>query len=126
MSRRRNPFLRWGHGHTFVGGLLAGLAVSSYWEAAAAAAAVLAVAVFFAWRVVKVSRRAGRTVTAAVSTRELIQQETLRERRAKADQAEARARDLEAIAAGERRRADRAAGITRSEIAELQMFRDAS
>lgn len=112
---------RWSHAHTFVFAALVGLGVggSSVWLPVAFVAGVTFSFVmgFYAGRI---WRRGKAAAVAIVKHGEAVQRATLREKRGRARQAEARARDLEEIARGEKRRTARAKGLTQSEVAELQ------
>lgn len=114
---------RWSHLHTFAAGALGALAVArSGWLIAVALVAVFAAGIavgrllyraaqFGAWTL-----RAGRAVVE-------LRESRLELSRARALEARSRAENAEWVAAEQKRRAERAAGITSSEIAQLQMGR---
>jgi len=123
--------MRWTHAHTGLAGAFAGL-----WFARSPLLVLLVVAAvaFTAgllagrfWRGVRAAKAA---VTAEIAARAEALRHThdmrragLRAARAKARVVEAKARDGKAIAAEAKRRAERARGVTNSEIAQLQMGR---
>lgn len=112
---------RWTHLHTFAAGVLGATVVARQgWLILVAFAGVFAAGVLlgrFLYRAAQLAVWAGRAGRAVVELRE----SRLELSRARALEARSRAENGAAVAAEQRHRADRAKGITRSEIAELQM-----
>jgi hypothetical protein len=119
---------RWRHPHTLAAGLIAGIWWSHdprFMLGFVVAAFLIGVGLGRFWHTVK---RASRIVAEtawlkAESNRQAlaIKRAHVRTARATARLAEAKARDGKAVAVEARRRADRARGVTNSEIAQLQM-----
>jgi hypothetical protein len=117
---------RWSHLHTAAVSALAGAWFTHGWWAVAALAAALLVGILIGrfWASLRGARK---RLQAEIQHRIELQRldrlrklAGLRTDRARARLAEAKARDAKSIAAGERRRAARARGVTASEVAELQ------
>lgn len=111
---------KWSHAHTLAAGIIAGLFINRHAYLLAIAAIGLFLAGILVGRFWAGIAGLSKKLAAEAAHRTAIQRAELRHKRAKARDLEAQARDKENIAREARRRADRARGITRGEVAELQ------
>ena len=115
--------MRWGHGHTFAAGALAALTAARDGRLLAGILILVFVAGIALGRFWVAAKHVARSAAGELERRAQLGRAKVREARARARMAEAKAADARSVAVEAKRRAERAAGITRSEIAQLQLGR---